>query len=144
MRRKDPSEPILLENKAIWEKNKKGKFFTTLFPTKIPFSCPPEFGGSNEPSPEDLFLAAISTCTITTILHICDSLHTQPNSLNVTTSCSLIYLPEKDYEFSNIVCKISITGDRFLLERVCELVPKYCLIGRSIIPKINYEFEILT
>ncbi len=144
MRPKVPPKPILLESKAIWEKNKKGKFSTTLFPTNIPFSCPPEFGGSSEPSPEDLFLAAISTCTVTTILHICDSLHTQPNSLNVTTSSSLVYLPEKNYEFSNINCKISLTGDHFLLERVCELVPKYCLIGKSIIPKINYQFEILS
>ncbi|MHA1228384.1 MAG: hypothetical protein ACTSPV_16750, partial [Candidatus Hodarchaeales archaeon] len=50
-----------LETNAVWEKNKSGYFTTSLFHDKIPFSCPPEFGGTNKPSPEDLFTSAIAT-----------------------------------------------------------------------------------
>jgi uncharacterized OsmC-like protein len=126
-----------------WEEKKRGNFVTTDWKTPLPFSCPPLFGGTERPSPEDLFLASIGTCTLTTILHICDRLRTEPKTLTVTTYATVQY--EKvinDYEFSEIQCSINISGDKFLLERACDLTPKYCFIGNNIKPTIVYNFNI--
>ncbi|MHA2327349.1 MAG: OsmC family protein, partial [Candidatus Hodarchaeales archaeon] len=125
------------------EKNKEGHFLTAEYPEKLPFSCPLAFGGNNKPSPEDLFIVSIAACTLTTILHLCDSLHTEPKTLRVTTSADIQFNEHlNSYEFSSIDCTIIITGDEFLLKRACELVSKYCLVGKSIIPTINYTFSI--
>ncbi|MFX0014407.1 MAG: OsmC family protein [Promethearchaeota archaeon] len=128
---------------AIWEKKKEGFFVTTNWKKPVPFSCPPVFGGNDQPSPEDLFLSAIATCTLTTILHLCDSLHTTPKSLSVTTKATLEFNKENnDFFFSVIKCLINIHGESFLLERACELIPKYCVIGKNIKPKVTYEVNI--
>lgn len=130
---------------ATWEEKKRGYFVTTEWPHLLPFSCPPAFGGIDRPSPEDLFLASIATCTLTTILHICNSLHTKPESLNVTTTATVRYDKEtNDFIFSTITCIINIKGEEFLLERACELIPKYCIIGKNIKPNINYNININT
>jgi len=129
---------------AIWEKKKYGYVIKPDFSEKIPFGCPPEFGGeTNRPTPEDLFLGSIATCTLTSLLRICDSLRTTPTSLDVTTLATLEFNKTKnDFEFSSIKCIVNVSGDEFLLERACKLIPKYCIIGKSIIPKIIYENNI--
>jgi uncharacterized OsmC-like protein len=128
---------------AIWEEEKRGHFVTTEWKTPLPFSCPSTFGGIDLPSPEDLFLAAIATCTLATILQICDRLHTNPESLSVATSSTVQFNESlNDYEFSSIKCVINISGDKFLLERACDLIPKYCIIGKNIKPEITYDINI--
>ncbi|MHA2245019.1 MAG: OsmC family protein [Candidatus Hodarchaeales archaeon] len=128
---------------ATWEEKKIGNFVTTKWKTPLPFSCPPSFGGTNLPSPEDLFLAAVATCTLTTILQLCDSLRTEPENLSVTTSAKVQFNKRiNDYEFSAIFAKIKISGEKFLLERACDLIPKYCIIGKNIKPPITYDIQI--
>jgi uncharacterized OsmC-like protein len=128
---------------AFWEKEKIGHFVTTHYTDKVAFSCPPEFGGIETPSPEDLFLISIASCTLTTFLHLCDSLRTEPESLAVTTEADInLNKTEGRYEFSKIKCIINAKGDEFLLKRASELTPKYCLVGNSVKPKIEYEIRI--
>ena len=128
---------------AVFEEEKRGHFVTTEWKTPLPFSCPTSFGGTGLPSPEDLFLAAIATCTLATILQICERLHTRPESLSVATSSTVQFNESiSDYEFSSIKCVINISGDKFLLERTCDLIPKYCLIGKNIKPQIVYDINI--
>ena len=132
-----------VKSTATWEEKSRGHFVTTEWKTPLPFSCPPSFGGIDRPSPEDLFLASIGTCTLTTILQICDSLRTEPKTLTVTTSATVQYnKSEKDYEFSKIQCSINVSGEKFLLERACDLISKYCFIGKNIKPTIVYNFNI--
>lgn len=128
---------------AFWEKEKKGLFKTTHYQKKLAFSCPPEFGGIETPSPEDLFLVSIASCTLTTFLHLCDSLRTEPENLAVTTEAEItLSKSEGRYEFSTIKCIIKAKGDKFLLKRACELTPKYCLVGKSVKPKLEYIIKI--
>ncbi|MFX0051285.1 MAG: OsmC family protein [Candidatus Hodarchaeota archaeon] len=128
---------------AFWEKEKRGHFTTSLSSEKLAFSCPPEFGGIETPSPEDLFLVSIASCTLTTFLHLCDNLRTEPKSLTVTTEADITFdKSEGRYKFSTIKCIISANGDKFLLKRASELTPKYCLVGRSVKPKLEYEIRI--
>ncbi|MFX0185365.1 MAG: OsmC family protein [Candidatus Hodarchaeota archaeon] len=130
---------------AFWENEKKGHFKTTHSNREISFSCPPEFGGIETPSPEDLFLVSIASCTLTTFLHLCDSLRTEPESLAVTTEAKITLSKSKGrYEFSTIKCIIKAKGDKFLLKRACELTPKYCLVGQSVKPKLEYKIKINT
>ncbi|MHA1973986.1 MAG: OsmC family protein [Candidatus Hodarchaeales archaeon] len=135
-------ETLHLEINAVWEKEKSGHFTTGLYKEKIPFSCPPEFGGNELPSPEDLFTSAIATCTLTTVLHLCDKLRTVPKSLEVKTKSLVEFDKDDGYKFTKIECFVKMSGDEFLLQRICELIPKYCLISQSIKPKIDYTFEI--
>ncbi|MFX1284103.1 MAG: OsmC family protein [Promethearchaeota archaeon] len=140
---KPEAKSFVIKTVATWEEKRKGSFITTEWKEPLPFSCPPVFGGTNHPSPEDLFLAAVATCTLSTILQLCDSLRTEPETLKVTTSAEILFNTSKnDYEFSTIKCKINISGDVFLLQRVCDLIPKYCIIGKHIKPAVNYEIKI--
>ncbi|MCK4848642.1 MAG: OsmC family protein [Candidatus Heimdallarchaeota archaeon] len=129
---------IFFSTTANWEKEKIGKFYTTEYSEPLPFSCPTILGGIETPSPEDLFLSSIATCTVTTLLHMCDKLHTSPNSLQVKVSAYLRLIDGANYEFQAINCQIDVSGEEFLLERACELIPKYCAISNAIQTEINY------
>jgi organic hydroperoxide reductase OsmC/OhrA len=136
---KQPINEIHFSSVATWRKQKKGDFCTTDYSDPLPFSCPSVLGGIETPSPEDLFLSSIATCTVTTLLHMCDKLHTSPNSLQVNVSAYLHLIDETNYQFQSINCEIEISGEEFLLERACELIPKYCAVSNAIKPEINYH-----
>ncbi|MHA1995656.1 MAG: OsmC family protein [Candidatus Hodarchaeales archaeon] len=139
MRIKKLVEKMHFITTATWDKDKEGSFLTTDYTKPILFSCPPKLGGIETPSPEDLFLSAIATCTLTTLLHICDSLRITPNTLEVSVSGDLRLIEASSYEFENIKCRLVVTGDKFLLERACEKVPKLCVVSNSIKSLITYE-----
>ncbi len=126
---------------AQWIKDKEGTFNTTESKKNFLFSCPVDLGGIQTPSPEDLFISAIATCTLTTLLHICDSLRTTPKELTVNTSASL-KLRDNKFEFEDIQCDISLIGDEFLLERACEIIPKLCVVSNAINSDIDYTATI--
>ena len=142
MRIKHLTEKMQFSTTATWKKDKEGSLLTTDYPKPIPFSCPPELGGIETPSPEVLFLSAIATCTLTTLLHICDSLRTAPNTLEISVSGDLRLIKASNYEFENIKCRLEVTGDEFLLERACEKVPQLCVVSNSIKPLISYQIII--
>jgi uncharacterized OsmC-like protein len=139
MRIKHLAEKMHFTTSATWDKDKEGSFQTTKYSKNLLFSCPPELGGIETPSPEDLFLSAIATCTLTTLLHICDSLRVTPDSLEVIVSGDLRLIGASNYEFENIHCRLEVTGDEFLLERACEKVPELCVVSNSIKPLITYD-----
>ena len=139
MSSKQSINEIYFSSVATWRKEKKGDFCTTDYSKPLPFSCPSILGGIETPSPEDLFLSSIATCTVTTLLHMCDKLHTSPNSLQVNVSAYLRLIDGTNYQFQTINCEIEISGEEFLLERACELIPKYCAVGNAIKPEINYH-----
>ncbi|MFW9853664.1 MAG: OsmC family protein [Candidatus Thorarchaeota archaeon] len=128
--------------KAVWDHDKKGHFKTTYHSNLLPFSCPPDFGGIDNPSPEDLFLVSIGTCTLTTILHICDSLRTLPEALAITVGAEINKDKNGIYHFSEITVEIDAYGEEFLLQRACELAPKYCLVVKSIKPSVFYVITV--
>ena len=134
-------EEMQFSSDATWIKEKEGTFVTTEYNTPVSFSCPPVLGGNEFPSPEDLFLASIATCTLTTVLHMCDRLRTSPEELNVNVSGKLV-LVDVNYEFTDIKCIINVSGDEFLLDRACELAIKYCAIGNAIKSPIKYSIVI--
>ncbi|MHA2055677.1 MAG: OsmC family protein [Candidatus Hodarchaeales archaeon] len=138
MRSKSRLTEMHFSTSAQWIKDKEGRFSTTESKESFFFSCPVDLGGINTPSPEDLFISAIGACTITTLLHICDSLHTTPEELVVDTSADLKLQENSKFEFENIKCNISLVGDEFLLERACEIFPKHCVVSNAIIPNIEY------
>ena len=134
-----PINEIFFKVSANWKKEKKGEFYTTEYSDSFPFSCPSVLGGIETPSPEDLFLSAIATCTVTTLLHMCDKLHTSPDSLQVKVSAYLRLIDAANYVFQAINCQIDVSGEEFLLERACELIPKYCAVSNAIQPEIYYQ-----
>lgn len=138
MRIKELVENMHFNTSATWEKDKEGTFLTTDYSKPMLFSCPSDLGGIDTPSPEDLFLSAIATCTLTTLLHICDSLRTVPDTLQVHVSGDLRLKNASNYEFENIKCRLEVSGDEFLLERACEKVPKLCVVSNSIKPLVTY------
>ncbi|MHA2277119.1 MAG: OsmC family protein [Candidatus Kariarchaeaceae archaeon] len=139
MSSKQSINEIYFSSVATWRKEKKGDFCTTDYSKPLPFSCPSVLGGIETPSPEDLFLSSIATCTVTTLLHMCDKLQTSPNSLQVDVSANLQLIEGTNYQFQTINCEIEISGEEFLLERACELIPKYCAVSNAIKPEINYH-----
>ena len=141
------SESLEFSVDAIWSKDKYGKLYTTqLGNNSIGFACPIPFGGVvDKISPEEMFLASIATCTLTTILHLKDKVRTTLEKLSVSLKSGIIQKENNDYEFKDINCDIIMSGskdDEFLFERICSLAPKHCLIKKSITKKITYSFTI--
>lgn len=142
MSSKQQINEIYFSSAATWRKEKEGDFLTTEYSDPLPFSCPSVLGGIGTPSPEDLLLSSIATCTTTTLLHMCDKLHISPDSLQVKVSAYLRLIDDTNYQFQDIKCEIEVSGEEFLLERACELIPKYCAVGNAIRPEINYHVTI--
>ncbi len=138
------SNDLSFSSEAVWKDKKRGYYYTTDINNNFHFSCPQMFGGSPEDgiSPEELFLSSIATCTLTTILHMCEKLQTNPLELNVKARGSLSTDGIGDYEFNPIRIIIDMKGDKFLLQRAAELAQKYCLIGKSVNITLNYEVNI--
>ena len=136
---KQSNNEMYFSSIATWKKEKIGEFRITEYSNPLPFSCPSVLGGIETPSPEDLFLSSIATCTVTTLLHLCDKLRTSPSSLKVKVSAYLRLIDESNYQFQEINCEVDVMGEEFLLERACELIPKYCAVSNAIQPQINYH-----
>jgi uncharacterized OsmC-like protein len=139
MSSKQSIKEMKFSSTATWTKDKLGNFRTTEFSDSLPFSCPSVLGGISTPSPEDLFLTSIATCTVTTLLHMCDRMHTTPNSLQVIVRGSIRLIDDTNYHFEAINCEIDVSGEEFLLERACELIPKYCVVSNAIKTEIIYH-----
>ena len=98
----------------------------------IVVACPPEFGGHPEIwSPEDLFLASVEICTMTTFLWFA-------NKERLTFD---FYKSEA----TGIVELVGVSSeeDRVRVEKILKKVERACLISNSIKTDVHIEPEIL-
>ena len=118
-----------------WAENRAGTIGSGDKPP-LRVASPPEFQGEEGVwSPEDLFVAAVESCTMTTFLAFA---HRRNLSFVSYTSSAEGLLEFKDgsYQFTKIIVKpevvIETAEDLQNAEKIMEQAHKYCLIANSI------------
>jgi hydrogenase maturation protease len=113
---------------------------------ELEVATPPEFGGHPGIwSPEDLFLASIEACIMTTFLFF-----SEKNNLNLLSykSTAIGQLERIDgfYEFSKATVKISVKigseNEKKIVEKIVKKVERACLISNSINTKVEIEADV--
>jgi organic hydroperoxide reductase OsmC/OhrA len=131
-------------HKLSWQKDKVGKLSADKKDI-IDIATPVDFGGpSGFWSPEDLFVASVNSCIMTTFLYFIEK---RKIKLLEYESQAEGFIEKKDSKltFSEIIIKsvISVAKDDFQkVKKIAELAKKHCLVSNSIncpvkfIPKI--------
>jgi organic hydroperoxide reductase OsmC/OhrA len=122
-----------------WIGEKKGILKSKDKPN-INVACPPEFGGHKDIwSPEDLFLASIEICTMTTFLHLIKKARIEINSYS-SYSKGIAELVGNSLEFTNVLININIEvnseNDILHVKKLVKKLSKICLISNSVKTKI--------
>ncbi|MBU0533412.1 MAG: OsmC family protein [Candidatus Omnitrophica bacterium] len=143
------SKNFIFKTKIKWTEGKKGKLYSLKKPS-IEVSTPPEFKGPDGYwSPEDLFLASINSCIMTTFIHFA-----QKESFTFLSYESEVEgevsFEEGKLIFSSVtvrpVIEVKSESDRGKAEQLIEKSERYCLISASvkskvtILPKIEGNF----
>ncbi len=102
---------------------------------KVQVSAPPEFDGPEGIiSPEDLFVAAATSCLMTTFVTFSKKLRFEFKSFSCEGHGTLERL-EKGFQFTKLLLMTEVTVDSEELkskaERALELAGKYCLVSNS-------------
>lgn len=131
---------FIFKTTVKWTEDKKGKLHCSTKPS-IEISTPPEFKGHEGYwSPEDLFLASINSCIMTTFIYFAEK------SSLVFLSYESEIKGEVSFEegklmFSSITVRPIITvknePDKEKAKQLIEKSEKYCLISSSVRSKIT-------
>ena len=129
-----------------WTGEKKGMLRCEGKPD-IMVACPPEFGGHpNIWSPEDIFLASVEICTMTTLLWFTNKENIILKSYSSVAS-GMVELSGGVFQFSSITVKIKVCvsskDDSSRVERLFKKVERACLITNSITTNVHIESEIV-
>ena len=113
----------------------------------IVVACPPEFGGHPGIwSPEDLFLASVEVCTMTTLLWFTNKEDLTLKSYK-SEAIGNVELVGGVFQFSSITIKVEINvlseEDGLRVEKILKKVKRACLITNSIETDVHIEPEIV-
>ncbi len=128
-----------------WTSERKGVLSSKDKPD-IMVATPPEFGGHEGIwTPEDLFLASVEICILTTFLWFVKKHNINLKSYD-SKAIGTVELIEGAYKFSKINIKLKLgvfsENDRVAVEKVLKKVKRACLISNSIQTDVNIESEI--
>ncbi|NOZ64156.1 MAG: OsmC family peroxiredoxin [Caldiserica bacterium] len=135
---------FVFKTKVKWEENKKGEIWSSKTP-RIKISTPPEFKGPEGFwSPEELFLASVNTCIMTTFLYFKDkfSFHLFSYESEIEGAVSF---KEGKLSFTSITIYPRIKVKKGEISRAKSAMKKteeYCLISNSIRPKVKVITDI--
>jgi len=128
------------KNKLIWTENKKGRLDIEGKPS-LQISTPEEFGGEKGYlSPEDLFVASVNSCLMTTFLYFADKKKVKIKSYT-SEAIGTLSKGLKGFCFSEIEIKIEVSAEDNEVQKkipeLIELAKRYCLISNSIKSKVK-------
>jgi len=137
----------LFKNTVFKEGNKLAKTtFSGLADVEI--GPAPEFEGSPETlNPEEMFVAAINNCLMTTFFYFVRKSNVEVLSYYSEAQGRLE--KQKDgFRFTHVEVQAKVTlAQQDLAEKVTQLgdlAEKYCLISRSVVCPVHYELQVKT
>lgn len=131
-----------------WDIDRKGTLTAPGLPDSIEVATPPQFpkGMKGIWSPEHLFVAAVSSCLMTTFLSIAENSKLDYTSFSCSASGKLAMVDNK-YLMPEITLKpvLNITHERDLerAQRILQKSEAACLISNSIKSKIIFQPEVI-
>ncbi|MDE3056667.1 MAG: OsmC family protein [Bacteroidota bacterium] len=128
-----------------WEEKKRGVLSSAGKPT-LTVSSPPEFKGeAGIWSPEDMFVAAVDACTMTTFMSFAQRLQLPVSSYSSEAEGVLEFV-DGEYRFTKIILKPRILVSSLeaieQLKKTLEDAHRSCLIGHSIKAEVDVVPEI--
>ncbi|MBU6996667.1 MAG: OsmC family protein [Theionarchaea archaeon] len=131
---------------VIWKTEKRGTLKIEGKPD-LEISPPPEFGGHEGiHSPEELFVASVSACTMATFLAFAEKTRTKFNSFECFGK-GILDQVEGQLRFTRIdlTVKVEVPSEREKKHalHVLDLVSKHCLVTNSINCVVNMQSEVL-
>lgn len=128
---------------AYWVLASRGIVSAETVPQAIEFSAPPEFDGEEEMwTPEHFFLAAISTCFISTFRSIAEYNKFEMVALDVPVE-GILNKEQGGYRFTDVIVRPVLTiaseEDREKGLKLLEKAERACLVSRSLNSKVTLE-----
>ena len=128
-----------------WTGQKKGALSCEGKPD-IQVACPPEYGGHESIwSPEDLFVASVEVCVMTTFLWLAGREGMTPSSYE-SYATAIASMVDGVFGIPEVTVKVRIgvanEGDREVAKKVLGEVEEWCLVTKSIRPGVVIEPEI--
>jgi len=113
---------------------------------KVEVSSPPEFDGPEGIiSPEDLFVAAATSCFMTTFVTFNKKMHIEFKSFSCEGHGTLERV-DKGFQFTKLLlkAKVGVESEDLIpkTERALELAGKYCLVSNSMKCPTEHENEV--
>jgi len=139
------SKQFIYKNELSWKSEKKGLLASKDKPP-LEVACPPEFGGHPGIwSPEDLLVASVNICIMTTFLYYAKNWELKFSSYQSYAE-GVVEIVEKKLVFSTIEVrpKILVTSDKDIkeAEKVLRFSERNCLVSNSIKSKVILKPEI--
>ncbi len=136
------SKVYLYQASVKWTGQRKGMMSCAGKPD-VPVATPPEFKGhENIWSPEDLFVASVNVCLMTTFLAVAERAGLAFSSYESTAEGRLEFV-EGTLQFTAITIRPSITmkpgGDAAKAKELIEKAEHNCLISNSVKARITLE-----
>jgi len=117
-------------------------------PGELEVGPAPEFEGSPETlNPEEMFVAAINNCLMTTFFYFVRKLNVEISSY-YSEAQGQVEKQKDGFRFTNVQVRAEVTlRQGNLAEKVRQLgdlAEKYCLVSRSVTCPVQYELEVET
>lgn len=131
-----------------WDEARKGTMSSPVLNSSIEVVTPPEFPKGIEGiwSPEHLFVAAVSSCLMTTFLAIAENSKLNFKSFECDATGTLDKLEGK-FQMTEILLRprlvIDAAENEDKAKRVIEMSEKACLISNSIRSQVHLETTII-
>jgi len=137
----------LFKNKVFKEGDESAK---TVFsgPGQLEVGPAPEFEGNPETlNPEEMFVAAINSCLMTTFFYFVRKLNVEISSY-YSEAEGHVEKQVDGFRFTNVEVRAKVTLKQpDIAEKTRELgnlAEKYCLVSRSVTCPVHYELEVKT
>jgi len=137
----------LFKNTVFKEGDESAK---TVFsgPGELEVGPAPEFEGNPETlNPEEMFVASINNCLMTTFFYFVRKLNVEISSY-YSEAQALLEKQKDGFRFTNVEVRAEVTlKQEELAEKVSELgdlVEKYCLVSRSVVCPVRYKLGVKT
>jgi len=125
-----------------------GKSAKTVFsgPGELEIGPAPEFSGRPETlNPEEMFVAAINGCTMTTFFYFAQMLNVEFSSY-YSKAEGQVEKQADGFRFTDVEVRAKVAlQQRDLAEKVREvgnLAEKYCLVSRSVACHVHYQLQV--
>jgi len=137
----------LFKNTVFKEGDESAK---TVFsgPGELEVGPAPEFEGNPETlNPEEMFVASINNCLMTTFFYFVRKLNVEISSY-YSEAQALLEKQKDGFRFTNVEVRAEVRlKQQELAEKVRELgdlVEKYCLVSRSVVCPVRYKLGVKT
>lgn len=127
-------EKISFKAEVHWTQGTRGKIHIKNF-EPIEIGIIKEFGGEEILGPEDLFIASVASCVLTTFLYFAKKYDVEYDKIVIDANGTIRRMKGGYYKFTKIDVKLKVAAPleaRFDVEECFNFTKKYCIISNTI------------